>query len=71
MLIESEARLKALFTLWVQLNGHLNIVDRLSRCGFDMEKKCQMCNDALETKEHLFLEYEFARNLREIQQWLK
>lgn len=45
---------------------------KLSRWGVDVDKKCQICNTALETNEHLFLDYVFVGYLRtKMQQWLK
>lgn len=40
------------------------MTDKLSRWGIDVDKKCQMCNAALEINENLFLDCVFVGSLR-------
>lgn len=71
LMSSNQARLKARFTLWVHLHGHLNTADRLSKWGLNVNTDCVMCGNAAETNDHLFQQCSYAQSLwGRILQWL-
>ncbi|XP_019241332.1 PREDICTED: uncharacterized protein LOC109221313 [Nicotiana attenuata] len=68
----NDARPKAVFTMWLQLQGRLATTDRLVKWGLAVDTTCILCQNQLETKDHLFAECEFTKAIwRKMQQWLQ
>ena len=63
LMYSNAARPKAYIIMWLMMNQKLSTVDRLVRWGLEIEKTCVLCKNVDETKEHLFLQCQFARKL--------
>ncbi|XP_019262453.1 PREDICTED: uncharacterized protein LOC109240278 [Nicotiana attenuata] len=66
LMFKNDSRLKEIFIMWLQLQGRLATTDRLVRWGLTMDTTCTLCQTQLETREHLFVECEFAKAI-----WMK
>ncbi|XP_059294543.1 uncharacterized protein LOC132047528 [Lycium ferocissimum] len=72
LICSNDARPKAIFTLRVQLHGHLNTAERLISWGMMVDSICTLCQTHHETKEHLFVDCVFGKSLwARLMQWLK
>ncbi|XP_060185765.1 uncharacterized protein LOC132615218 [Lycium barbarum] len=59
----NDARPKAQFTLWLQLHGRLLTADRLLSWGMSIDKKCSLCQLQDETRNHLFMECSYVKQV--------
>ncbi|XP_075079754.1 uncharacterized protein LOC142164998 [Nicotiana tabacum] len=72
LMFKNDARPKASFIIWLHLQGRLATTDRLMRWGMPVDTTCSLCQAELETREHLFVECDFAKAIwRKLQKWLK
>ncbi|XP_060182758.1 uncharacterized protein LOC132612661 [Lycium barbarum] len=55
LMFNNGARLKAKFTLWLQLQNRLPTTDRLQKWGLAVDWKCKLCNVYMETRDHLYV----------------
>ncbi|XP_074320775.1 uncharacterized protein LOC141657433 [Silene latifolia] len=52
--------------LWINLNGGLNVKDKLHKLGCCDDDLCCMCSSMAETSEHLFLACTYSCRIREL-----
>ncbi|XP_019230192.1 PREDICTED: uncharacterized protein LOC109211148 [Nicotiana attenuata] len=72
LMFKNDARPKASFIMWLLLQGRLATTDRLMRWGITVDITYSLCQAELETREHLFVECDFAKAIwRRLQKWLK
>lgn len=63
LMIQNIARPKALFTMQLQCHGRLVTVDRLIKWGLQMNPTCVLCQGTIDTRDHLFGECAFSKDL--------
>lgn len=72
LMYQNQARPKAVFIMWLQLQGKLLTLDRLNKWGRTGEKSCANCKVAVETRDHLFVECEFAKKIwKKLAGWIQ
>ncbi|XP_019262565.1 PREDICTED: uncharacterized protein LOC109240393 [Nicotiana attenuata] len=72
LMFKNDARPKASFLMWLVLQGRLATADRLMRWGITMDNTCSLCQAELETRDHLFVECDYAKAIwRTMQKWLQ
>lgn len=72
LIFKNDARPKAKFTMWLQLQGRLLTTDRLAKWGLNVDLRCALCQSHDESRDHLFVEFEFTRFLwAKMIQWLQ
>lgn len=70
MLFGNAGRPKAHFTLWLQIQNKLFTSDRLIRWGMDIESKCSLCQQAEESRDHLYVKCEYMKAvMNKLMQW--
>ncbi|XP_015166576.1 uncharacterized protein [Solanum tuberosum] len=55
LIFANSARPKAIVTMWLQLQNKLPTSDRLASWGIDINQQCKLCQNELETRDHLFV----------------
>ncbi|XP_019257736.1 PREDICTED: uncharacterized protein LOC109235947 [Nicotiana attenuata] len=56
----------------VSITGEIATTDRLMRWGITVDITCSLCQAELETREHLFVECDYAKAIwRRLQKWLQ
>lgn len=60
---QNPARPRAIFIMWLQSQNKLLTKDRLSKWGISVERKCIICKRENETRNHLFNEFDYTRQL--------
>ncbi|XP_019255001.1 PREDICTED: uncharacterized protein LOC109233569 [Nicotiana attenuata] len=69
---QNQARPKAIFILLLLMHGRLQTADRLKKWKIQVDEICCFCKLALETKEHLFAECVYGRDLwNMLMQWIQ
>ncbi|XP_070047087.1 uncharacterized protein [Nicotiana tomentosiformis] len=63
LMCQNAARPKVIFTMWLQCQWRLLIVDRLKKWGLHVNDICILYQSSLETSDHLFAECNNSRNL--------
>ncbi|XP_059295498.1 uncharacterized protein LOC132048831 [Lycium ferocissimum] len=63
MMYKNAARPKVVFTMWLQHQGKLLTTGRLEKWGITVDPICALCQAHLESRDHLFVECTFARQL--------
>ncbi|XP_075074937.1 uncharacterized protein LOC142162550 [Nicotiana tabacum] len=72
MMFKNKARPKAIFTMWLQLQGKLLTVDRLIKWGVNVDPSCSLCQLNDETRDHLFVSCSFTKTVwQKILQWMR
>ncbi|XP_019235766.1 PREDICTED: uncharacterized protein LOC109216090 [Nicotiana attenuata] len=72
LIMQNYARPKAVFNLWLMLQGRLATKDRLAKWGMNINQQCVLCQGHIETREHLFLSCSFSEDLWEqVMQWIQ
>ncbi|XP_060211627.1 uncharacterized protein LOC132639164 [Lycium barbarum] len=72
MMFGNAARNKAIFIMWLQLQERLLTKDRMLNWGIDVNADCVMCQNALESRDHLFVHCEFTQHLwTKILNWMQ
>ncbi|XP_019241995.1 PREDICTED: uncharacterized protein LOC109222039 [Nicotiana attenuata] len=72
LMFKNDARPKASFIMWLVLQGRLATADRLMRWGIIVDSTCSLCQAELETREHLFVECDYAKAIwKRLQKWLQ
>ncbi|KAH0749135.1 hypothetical protein KY290_028367 [Solanum tuberosum] len=66
IMYKNAARPKAIFTTWLLMWGKLLTIDRLLKWGMQNDSKCPLCCKHEETKEHLFVHCDYAKQI-----WIK
>ncbi|XP_074305624.1 uncharacterized protein LOC141640844 [Silene latifolia] len=55
---------------WISMNNGLNIRAKLYSYGYCQEQMCCICENSVETQEHLFFQCDYSKRvLQEIKQW--
>ncbi|XP_019259636.1 PREDICTED: uncharacterized protein LOC109237735 [Nicotiana attenuata] len=68
----NQARPKAIFIIWLQIQEKLLTGDRLKNWGIQVEDTCCFCNQAPETRDYIFAECAYGRSLwSRLMQWLQ
>lgn len=63
---------KAQFIMWMLLHGRLLTIDILQKWGMTVDTQCALCHNHEETREHLFVNCEYNKNLwKKIMQWMQ
>ncbi|XP_060194929.1 uncharacterized protein LOC132624120 [Lycium barbarum] len=71
IMYQNVARPKATFTMWLLLLDRLLTAERLSKWGIKVDTKCCFCQKYDETREHLFVQCEYARQVwTRVGQWM-
>ncbi|XP_060190913.1 uncharacterized protein LOC132620252 [Lycium barbarum] len=72
LMFKTDARSKAVVTMWLHLQGRLLTNDRLMKWGFQVDAECVFCHAPLETNDHLFVYCLFAKSLWDrLLRWLQ
>ncbi|XP_019226299.1 PREDICTED: uncharacterized protein LOC109207768 [Nicotiana attenuata] len=72
LMYQNQARPKATFILWLLMHGRLQTADRLKKWKIQIDDLCCFCKQALETKEHLFAECRYGRDMwSRLMQWIQ
>lgn len=56
LLCQNAAPPKCIFIVWLLMHGKLATCEYLQKLGVDVDQTCCLCNQAMETVEHLFFE---------------
>ncbi|XP_019227715.1 PREDICTED: uncharacterized protein LOC109208999 [Nicotiana attenuata] len=68
----NNARPKAQFTVWLQMQGRLLTVDRIDSWGVNVDHVCNLCNSQNETRNHIFMDCPYSVKVREgVLKWMK
>ncbi|XP_019250940.1 PREDICTED: uncharacterized protein LOC109229843 [Nicotiana attenuata] len=70
LMFGNAARPKAKFNLWLQLQNRLLTVERLKKWGIQGEDKCSLCQGQEETRDHIYVECSYTREvLKRVMHW--
>ncbi|XP_019234676.1 PREDICTED: uncharacterized protein LOC109215112 [Nicotiana attenuata] len=70
MMFGNAGRPKARFTLWLQMQNILLTSDRLNRWGMEVESKCNLCHQAEESGDHLYVKCDYMKAvMNKLMQW--
>ncbi|KAH0686277.1 hypothetical protein KY289_017035 [Solanum tuberosum] len=71
LMFTNNARPRARFTMWLQLQNILQTTDRLQAWGMDMDQSCKLCKQQLESRDHIYVQCLFTQQVWErIMKWL-
>lgn len=56
LMYHNQARPKAMFTMWLQVQGRLLTTDKLLKWGIQTDDTCILCKTTLKNRDHLFAE---------------
>lgn len=71
-MFNNDARPNTRFTLWLMLHSKLLTIDRLIKWGLGLDPTYSLCHNHQESRNHLFVECEFARMIwAKILDWAK
>lgn len=72
LMYQNQARPKAIFIMWLQVQGRILIADRLQNWGIQIDDTCCFCQQMPEIKDHIFVECGYGRNLwNRLMHWLQ
>ncbi|XP_019224291.1 PREDICTED: uncharacterized protein LOC109205978 [Nicotiana attenuata] len=72
LLFRNSARPKAVFNLWLLLQGRLPTKDRLVNWGLSINQHCVLCQGHVETRDHLFLLCSYTTMLwKQVMRWIQ
>ncbi|XP_075080541.1 uncharacterized protein LOC142166034 [Nicotiana tabacum] len=72
LMYQNQARPKAIFTMWLLMHERLLTTDRLKKWKVQVDETCCFCNQALETREHIFAECSYGINMWcRLMKWLQ
>lgn len=72
LMIRNEARPKAVFILWLQIQDKLVTINKLHNWGKDIDQTCILCRQQSETRDHLYIHCIYTTNVwRRIVRWQK
>nr|XP_009800469.1 PREDICTED: uncharacterized protein LOC104246357 [Nicotiana sylvestris] len=67
-----DTRAKAKFTMWLYFQDRMMTSDRLARWGMHVDTKCVLCQSCDESRNHMFVECEFARSIwKRLLKWMQ
>ncbi|XP_016509259.2 uncharacterized protein LOC107826746 [Nicotiana tabacum] len=68
----NNARPKAQFIVWLQMQGRLLTVDRIASWAVNVDHECKLCNSQGETRNHIFMECPYSVKVWEgVLKWMK
>ncbi|XP_019239539.1 PREDICTED: uncharacterized protein LOC109219536 [Nicotiana attenuata] len=68
----NNARPKAQFIVWLQMQGRLLTVDRIASWGVSVDHECKLCNNQNKTRDHLFVECPYSIKVWEgVLKWMQ
>ncbi|XP_019252881.1 PREDICTED: uncharacterized protein LOC109231695 [Nicotiana attenuata] len=68
----NNARPKAQFTVWLQMQGRLLTVDRIASWGVSVDHECKLYNSQSETRDHIFMECPYSVKVWEgVLKWMQ
>lgn len=62
-MFSNAARPKVVFIMWVQLHTKMLTKDRLRKWGMEINPTCFLCNQGDETRDHLFAQCKFTKQV--------
>lgn len=72
LLFQNIAQPKKIFSLWMNVQDRLPTAVRLHKLKIEVDTQCGICHNQEETREHLFVQCEFARKVwNRVLSWLQ